>query len=37
MRKDSARRWMLANYLAAIVLAMIGWIWLIVWIVRQVI
>jgi hypothetical protein len=29
------RYWLIANYLIAITLAMIGWIWLIVWIARQ--
>jgi hypothetical protein len=29
------RYWMIANYLVAITLAKIGWIWLIAWIPRQ--
>jgi hypothetical protein len=38
MRSDNVRRyWMLANYLAAIVLATIGWIWLMVWIAKRLI
>jgi hypothetical protein len=36
MSKDGMRRyWMIVNYLVAITLAMIGWIWLIAWIARQ--
>jgi hypothetical protein len=36
MRRDDMRRyWMSANYLIAITLAMIGWLWLIAWIARQ--
>jgi hypothetical protein len=36
--KASVRRyWMMANYLAAIALAMLGWLWLIAWIVRKLI
>jgi hypothetical protein len=33
MRRDGIRRyWMIATYLVAITLAMIGWLWLITWI-----
>jgi hypothetical protein len=36
MRRDDLRRyWMIANYLIAIALAMIGWLWLIAWVARQ--
>jgi hypothetical protein len=31
------RYWLTANYLIALTLAMIGWLWLIVWIARQLI
>jgi hypothetical protein len=31
------QNWMKANYFVAIVVAMIGWLWLIVWIARQLI
>jgi hypothetical protein len=34
-RDDMRRYWMIANYLVAIALAMIGWLWLIAWIARQ--
>jgi hypothetical protein len=38
MRRDDIRRyWMIANYLVAITLAMIGWLWLIAWIAMQLI
>jgi len=36
MRRDDMRRyWMNATYLVATTLAMIGWLWLIAWVARQ--
>jgi hypothetical protein len=35
-RANARRYWMNTNYLAAILLATLGWIWLIVWVVRKI-
>jgi hypothetical protein len=36
-RAEMRRYWLTANYLVAITLAMIGWLWLIAWVAMQLI